>query len=139
VEVRDLPKILRLYGIRSSDAILREIAEILKRELRETDILVRSGYEGFVALMAGARREMAARYCERWNKQIRDAIAGTIPGCNIVVTCRIGVASYPEDGSTVFALLESAQKVIVEQDDFARQKPDLDETARNILEFPPRY
>jgi diguanylate cyclase (GGDEF)-like protein/putative nucleotidyltransferase with HDIG domain len=139
VEVRNLPQIFRLYGIHSSDAILRKIAEILKRELRETDILVRSGYEGFVALMAGARKEMAARYCERWNKQIRDTIIGTIPGCNIVVTCRIGVASYPEDGSTVFALLDSAQKLIVEQDDLAKQKSGLDDTLRNILEFPPRY
>jgi hypothetical protein len=82
---------------------------------------------------------MAARYCERWNKQIRDTIIGTIPGCNIVVTCRIGVASYPEDGSTVFALLDSAQKLIVEQDDLAKQKSGLDDTLRNILEFPPRY
>ena len=139
VEVRNLPQIFRLYGIHSSDAILRKIAEILRKELRETDILVRSGYEGFVALMAGARKEVAARYCERWNKQIRDTIVGTIPNCNIVVTCRIGVASYPEDGPTVFALLESAQKLIVEQDYLAREKPDIDETGRNILEFPPRY
>ena len=89
--------------------------------------------------MAGARKEMAARYCERWNKQIRDTMSALFQDCNIAVTSRIGVASYPEDGSTVFALLESAQKLIVEQDDLAREKPGIDETVRNILEFPPRY
>jgi diguanylate cyclase (GGDEF)-like protein len=109
LEIRNLYQIIRIYGGYVGNTILKRIADCIKPELRETDILVRYGHQGFVALLPGVRSEQANRCIQRLKQRIRSEVL-TVGGQNFSIDCSAGLSHYPEDGSTVFALIQSAQE-----------------------------
>jgi diguanylate cyclase (GGDEF)-like protein/putative nucleotidyltransferase with HDIG domain len=136
VDIKDYQQLVSLYGTHTGDAILRKAANTLKTELRETDILVRYGHQGFAALLPGVRKEKALRCAQRLQQQIRAGAVNSITGHSIPIDCQAGVASYPGDGSTTFALLQSAQRAMLDQAHVTGSADE--EPAANIIEFPPR-
>jgi diguanylate cyclase (GGDEF)-like protein len=131
LEVRNLSQIVRVYGTNSANLVLKRIADSVKPELRATDILVRFGHQGFVAFLPGVGDEQARHCVHRLRQQIKNQ-GSLISGQNLAVDCQAGIASYPRDGITIFALLQSAQKNIgaFEEEILA---PD-----NNVVGFQPR-
>jgi diguanylate cyclase (GGDEF)-like protein/putative nucleotidyltransferase with HDIG domain len=130
-EIRNLSQITRLYGTEIGDAAIKKIADDIKMELRETDIVVRFGHQSFVAFLPGLRDEQALHCAQRLRQQIQGH-ASTIGAQNYSIDCQIGMASYPRDGINIFALLRSAQKSV---------QARTEETASpdgNVVGFPPR-
>lgn len=107
LELADLSRIVRIYGTDLGDLSLKRIAECIKHELRETDVLVRYGYHGFVAVLPGVRDEQANRCAKRLKQQIDSEFSDAGQGH---IHCRIGVSGYPKDGTTIPALLQSARR-----------------------------
>ena len=136
IEIRNFSHNVSLYGRGIGDSILRKVADTLRSELRQTDILVRFGYDGFVALLPGVRGLQAARYVHRVQQQIKSAPMNMTPGNALFVNCQAGIASYPDDGSTLPALLQTAQRVLIENARLA--SPQVSGFEGNVLEFPPR-
>ena len=108
IEIRNLAQIIRVFGSNLGNLILKSVADRIKPELRETDILVRYGQQGFVAFFPGVRADQALRCAERLKQQIRNQ--ALTPGEGFTIDCQAGISYYPKDGSTVFALLQSAQE-----------------------------
>lgn len=135
-DVRNLTQIVNLYGISKSDEVLRKVAETLRGELRDIDILVRYGYRGFVALLPAVRTDQATRYAQRLTQLVRSNSTVGLTWHGAAVTCQAAVASYPNDGSTIYALLQSAQRSLLEQSKLTTGT--IDDREGNILEFPPR-
>jgi diguanylate cyclase (GGDEF)-like protein len=135
IDLKNFSQLENLYGVTTCDSMLRRTVETLRTEMRETDVLVRFGRQGFVALLAGVNQDQASRYAQRLEHQIRTTAAGTMAGHNIYFICQTGVACYPNDGLTVFPLLDSAQHVIAER---ASGDPGTGEAEKNVVEFPPR-
>jgi diguanylate cyclase (GGDEF)-like protein/putative nucleotidyltransferase with HDIG domain len=130
LEVRNLGQIVRILGANLGNSILRRIADCIKPELRETDILVRYGHQGFVAFLPGVRDEQAVRCVWRLKQQIRSEVPTA--GQAFAIDCKAGVSSYPKDGATIFALLQSAQE---------NTRSDIPETASpdsKVVDFFPR-
>jgi len=136
IEIRNFSHNVSLYGPGMGDSILRKVADTLRSELRQTDILVRFGHDGFVALLPGVRSLQAARYVHRVQQQIKSAPMNVTPGNALFVNCQAGIASYPDDGSTLPALLQTAQRVLIENARLA--SPQVSGSEGNVLEFPPR-
>ena len=111
IEFRNLSQIVRSYGVYIGNIALRRIADCVKPELRESDILVRFGYQAFVAFLPGVRDEQALRCAQRLRHQVKSQ-ASSAGGQNFPIDCQVGIASYPKDGTTIFALLQSAQNNI---------------------------
>ena len=108
IDVRNLAQIVRVFGLNLGNLILKSVADCIKPELRETDILVRYGQSGFVAFLPGVRSDQAIRCTERLRGQIRNQ--ALTPGQGFTIDCQIGISYFPKDGSTIFALLQSAQE-----------------------------
>jgi diguanylate cyclase (GGDEF)-like protein len=125
-----------LYGSGTGDLILRSVSDVLRSELRQTDVLVRFGQHGFVVLLPGVRSPQALRYVHRLQQMIKSAPVSPAPGATLVVTCQAGIASYPNDGTDLLALLHGAQKALYEQAKLAA--PQAAGSEGNVLEFPPR-
>lgn len=99
-------------GHEAGDAFLRELGELLQRSLRREDIPCRHGGEEFVVVLPDASLEDARRRAEQIRdgiKNLRTPYKGGIVG---PLSASIGVAAYPEHGSTGEALIRTADAAL---------------------------
>ena len=136
LDIKNFAHYMVLYGTGTGDLILHKVSDVLRSELRQTDILVRFGQHGFVVLLPGVRSPQALRYIHRLQQMIKSTPVSPAPGTTLVVSCQAGVASYPNDGSDLLALLNGAQKALYEQAKLA--SPQVAGSEGIVLEFPPR-
>ncbi|HHM05228.1 MAG TPA: sensor domain-containing diguanylate cyclase [Gammaproteobacteria bacterium] len=94
LDVDHFKKVNDNYGHQTGDQVLREVAALIRAQLRGSDVLSRYGGEEFAALLARLRAAEAAEVAER----IRDNVAchrfATQDGLPFQVTLSIGVAAY---------------------------------------------
>lgn len=136
LDVKNFAHYMVLYGSGTGDLIVRQVSDVLRSELRQTDVLVRFGQHGFVVLLPGVRSPQALRYVHRLQQMIKSTPVSPAPGTTLVVTCQAGIASYPNDGLDLLALLHGAQKALYEQAKLA--SPQVAGSEGIVLEFPPR-
>lgn len=97
------------YGHDIGDEILRAFSTTLQDNIRIGDILFRFGGEEFLLLMIGATREVITRRAD----EIRLIVAerSIVAAENSIrVTISAGIATFPEDGSNLNALLKAADR-----------------------------
>lgn len=96
------------HGHLIGDRVLRELAKVAAKELRETDIFVRYGGEEFLILVPHTPAHQAAELAERLRKRIarHDFTQPRGPGgSQISVTVSIGVASVNQEIDTAESLI----------------------------------
>lgn len=86
------------YGHQAGDAVLRQVAQVLKKNVRSTDVVCRYGGEEMSIILTNTNKQDAIVTAQK----ICDAVAAK-PfklGNNIEkhVTISLGVATFPEDG-----------------------------------------
>jgi diguanylate cyclase (GGDEF)-like protein/PAS domain S-box-containing protein len=98
-------------GHHVGDELLRAMAERLKATVRESDTVARLGGDEFVLLINGhGDPETVATVLERMLSDISQP--WTIPQGDFNVTCSIGVALYPDDGTAGETLLKHADSAM---------------------------
>lgn len=97
------------HGHPAGDDALRELAFLLRDQLRASDSVARLGGEEFAVLMVGTDPAGAAVVAER----LRARIAGHVFGATgDTLTVSIGIASAPEDARTPDALFRLADQAL---------------------------
>jgi len=81
------------YGHVAGDLVLREVADHLKSNIREPDMIGRYGGEEFLVLLPHTPIEAAAEQAERLCRKIRE-IKIPISSADLHVTISIGIAQY---------------------------------------------
>jgi len=134
LDINNFSQLVKLCGTDAGDAILKRVADSLRLELRGEDFLVQFGREGFVALLDGIGRDASVHFAQRLQRRVREIQMGTVAGHNVYIFQHTGIASYPEDGTTITGLLESAQRHLAlrasQQEagaDYADAKPQISE------------
>ena len=97
------------FGHSAGDKLLRQIAGVLLQLRRPGDVAARFGGEEFVCLYPSVGRPEAIRRAE----QIRLRVEATpieLRRAVTRITVSIGVATFPEDGTTAEAILERADR-----------------------------
>jgi diguanylate cyclase (GGDEF)-like protein len=98
-----------LHGHPAGDDALRELAFLLREQLRASDSVARLGGEEFAVLMVGTDASGAAVVAER----LRARVAGhTFGATEDMLTVSIGIASAPEDADTPDALFRLADQAL---------------------------
>jgi len=92
VDVDHFKKINDTYGHLAGDQVLKEIATVLKRELRQYDVILRYGGEEFMVIMPDTDKEHALYPLQRLNKKMA-CTEIQYNGQKINVSVSIGVAS----------------------------------------------
>jgi diguanylate cyclase (GGDEF)-like protein len=95
-------------GHPAGDALLKEVASLLKDKVRSTDIVCRYGGDEFALLLKQTRKDDALRMCER----IREAFQLRFGGNEVQVTSSIGLACFPTDARTKKDLAKAADDAL---------------------------
>jgi diguanylate cyclase (GGDEF)-like protein len=83
------------YGHEGGDAVLIEIAEILRRELRPSDIIVRWGGDEFVVMCKDVDLSVAGALAERVRTSVAKRIFRIGEGTAARTSCSIGFSAAP--------------------------------------------
>jgi|GEM_PF-745987 len=100
------------YGHAAGDAVLRELARRMQECVREVDTVARYGGEEFALLLPETGVEGAAKLAQRVLTAIRSEVFHLPDGPDIVVTASVGVAVFPDHGSTATDLMRSADDAL---------------------------
>lgn len=84
------------YGHPSGDYVLKELAVIFKRSVRESDVICRTGGEEFSIILPRADRRRTAVFARRICREVRAHLFQAY-GHDIHLTVSVGSASYPAD------------------------------------------
>jgi diguanylate cyclase (GGDEF)-like protein len=88
-----------VYGHDVGDAVLKKIAELLKKHLRTSDIVARWGGEEFVVALFGAPAQDAPSVAERIRKDIETTKLPKETKKKLKVTVSVGIATYNGEDS----------------------------------------
>ncbi len=101
------------FGHEVGDRILEELANILKRNIRNIDIVARYGGDEFVVLLPETERDRAWKTGKRIVEQIKDYdfFKDDLQVKELHVS--VGVASFPEDAGGTFELIKKAHNALL--------------------------
>ena len=100
------------YGHQSGDAVLRQVAQTIKRNIRSTDIPCRYGGEEMSVILTNTNKEDAIKTAVKICEAVRNKEFELATGDWTHVTISLGVASMPQDGETTESLIEYADKCL---------------------------
>jgi diguanylate cyclase (GGDEF)-like protein len=100
------------FGHPGGDAVLRGVSDLLRAELRATDVAGRYGGEELIVLFPQNLSDGAAVMAERWRERV-EATSFELPdGRQAGVTVSIGVAGYEEGFETPYDLVAAADSAL---------------------------
>lgn len=111
IDIDHFKEVNDTYGHLVGDCVLREMALLLKRSVRETDVLTRYGGEEFVVILPGSGIEAVLVAARRMREKINAADFGT-ESQPIGITVSMGVTHCPAPGiqtpEALFSLADQA-------------------------------
>jgi len=119
------------HGHDAGDEVLREVAQRLKRHVRENDTVARLGGDEFVLVMGGM--DVLER-CDAVLQRILDTICEPISVAqhkHVQVSASMGVTVYPDDNNVPSILLEHADQAMYNSKRSGKNKWMLYEMGRN--------
>lgn len=98
------------YGHQSGDAVLRQVAFALKKNVRATDIVCRYGGEEMSIILPNTKYEEAVGIANKLCTIVSEKKCKLANGKESNVTISLGVSTYGTDGETPAIIIESADK-----------------------------
>jgi diguanylate cyclase (GGDEF)-like protein len=107
VDLDEFKQVNDLYGHHVGDLYLQEVATRMKRQLRGHDMLARLGGDEFAAVVAIVRsRAIVEEVALRLERCFDDPF--TVEGYTLHGAASVGLAIYPEDGTTRDSLISAS-------------------------------
>ena len=112
LDIDGLKRINGAYGHDAGDAALRELGALLASSVRKEDVACRLGGEEFLVVMPDAATDVVAARAEKLRAKVEalELRLGADRACHMTVS--IGVAAYPEHGSTPDELMSKADHAL---------------------------
>lgn len=98
------------FGHQSGDAVLRQVAQTLKRNVRATDIVCRYGGEEMSIILPNTGKDVALSTAQKICERVAEHKFKLANGKETNVTISLGVSTFPFDGEDASSLIESADK-----------------------------
>ena len=108
------------YGHKAGDKVLKAIAQILNKRIRETDFLARYGGEEFVMLLPGTIEEETLRLANELRQAVADcAFHYNEKSVGITISC--GISGFRE-GDNLSKVFERADKALYQAKESGRNR-----------------
>jgi diguanylate cyclase (GGDEF)-like protein/putative nucleotidyltransferase with HDIG domain len=110
MDIDDFKVVNDKYGHTIGDRLLASVAGVVRRELRQMDMLTRYAGDEFVAIMPMASSKMAVSISERMRNAVEEQLFSVRTDTMVGLGVSLGVACFPEDGETSEELLSAAAR-----------------------------
>ena len=116
IDVDHFKKYNDTHGHPAGDAVLKRVAQILKENLRTTDLVARYGGEEFAILLIDTPLSFGAKVAAKLRNTIRrtefSGAKESQPAGRVTIS--VGMAGWPMHGKNPRALMEAADKALYE-------------------------
>ncbi|UCB56902.1 MAG: GGDEF domain-containing protein [Candidatus Omnitrophota bacterium] len=99
------------FGHLTGDAVLKEMAQVIKSSVREIDLVARFGGEEFSVLLPDTDKASAARVAERIRSSVERHLFRAYNE-TVKITVSIGVAAFPEDSHLLQQLVDKSDQAL---------------------------
>lgn len=120
IDIDHFKKVNDSYGHRTGDGVLRVLSEVMKKEIREIDVLARYGGEEFALILPHTPYQHALEVAERIRQKVEDS-RFTYKGKPFSVTISIGVGTLKEDDN-LGSYVERVDKALYRAKDRGRNR-----------------
>lgn len=110
------------YGHQSGDAVLRQVAQILKKNVRSTDIVCRYGGEEMAIILTNTKNEDALVTAQKICHAVAEHPLKLVNGNGVQVTISLGVSTYPSNGDTPQAMIKFADDCLYKAKEHGRNQ-----------------
>lgn len=100
------------YGHQAGDAVLKQVAQKLKKNVRSTDFVCRYGGEEMTIILPNADKDEAIITAQKICQTIAEREFKLGNDKESKVTISLGVATFPQDGDRPIAIIEHADKCL---------------------------
>jgi diguanylate cyclase (GGDEF)-like protein len=114
VDIDDFKRINDTWGHPMGDEILKDLVAHLFRNVRESDIVARTGGDEFALILPDTAPEAAIDVAERLRQTVADSVFTRPLQEPLTRTISIGLATYPLDAGSADELVASADKALYE-------------------------
>lgn len=110
------------FGHQSGDAVLKQVAQVIKKSIRATDIACRYGGEEMAVILTNTGKDEAILTAEKICLAIRNNEFSLVNGQKTNVTISLGVSTAPINGKTPVELIEYADKCLYQAKEKGRNQ-----------------
>lgn len=110
IDIDFFKKFNDMFGHQSGDAVLRQVALKLKKNIRSTDIACRYGGEEMSIILPNTDKEEATITAQKICQLVAENPFKLANDKESTVTISLGVSTYPQDGQTPDTLIDVADK-----------------------------
>lgn len=109
------------YGHLVGDAILKDVANVIKEGIRQIDLVGRYGGEEFSIILTETGKEQAGFIAERLRQDIEERNIRVYDE-NLKVTVSIGISIFPENSPNAIELIDAADKALYQAKETGRNR-----------------
>ncbi len=128
VDIDQLRAINEAHSQYAGDLVLRQLADLLRRDIRGSDTACRYGGDEFITVLPNTPAEGALVVAERWRAYMKRATFD-YEGTRLHVTISLGIATYPVNADNPDALLAAADLALTAAKSSGRDRVALSKTA----------
>jgi diguanylate cyclase (GGDEF)-like protein len=111
IDIDHFKKFNDTYGHQQGDTVLREVARLIKGNLRSHDLAARYGGEEMAVIFPATEKKVAFDVAERMRRVVEGSRFPGLPE-GVRVTISLGVATYPQDAQAPEELVEKADQAL---------------------------
>ncbi len=112
IDVDGFKSVNDTHGHLVGSRVLAEFGALLKKSVRDVDVVIRYGGDEYTAILVETSCELAEVVAERIRRQVEAHLFLHSEGRDIRLTCSIGYACCPDDATKKEELIEMADKAM---------------------------
>ncbi|MEW5820622.1 MAG: diguanylate cyclase [Cyanobacteriota bacterium] len=112
IDIDHFKKFNDSYGHRAGDAILRQVAQTLRKSVRTSDLVARYGGEEMAIILYNANYDNSLLVAHKLRNIINDTVFLFKDSVYKEITISIGLANYPEHADSSSQLIEIADQAL---------------------------